>query len=335
MSYSRVFVSGVAGFLGSHIADMLIKKNYTVVGCDNLSGGDKSNVPSKTQFFNYDCSDLQKNIMSTKKVDIVVHAAAAAYEGYSVFCPNYVTQNILNNTISLLTAAIRNGVKRFIYFSSMSRYGENELPFREDLTPRPLTPYGIAKFASEQMVKQLCTTHGLEYVICVPHNIVGARQKYDDPFRNVAAIMANRMLQGLQPIIYGNGEQKRCFSDVRDTLQVFEQLITEDKACGKIINIGPDEEFITINKLAQEIAQQINFDLKPIYVSKRPNEVFHATCSSDLARKEFGYKTQYKLTETLQQIIDWIQLKGVKDFDYHILPEIEKNLPLTWRDKLF
>ncbi|MCK5760432.1 MAG: NAD-dependent epimerase/dehydratase family protein, partial [Candidatus Delongbacteria bacterium] len=207
----KIFISGVAGFLGSHLADTFIADGYKVVGCDNLIGGYLDNVPAKVEFYQYDLNFHNSIVKITKDCGIIFHCAATAYEGLSVFSPFFITKNIVQSSVSLITAAIANKAKRFVFCSSMARYGtQDTVPFTEDMTPKPQDPYGIGKFSSELFLKNLCDIHGMEYVIAVPHNIIGPRQKYDDPYRNVASIMINLMLQGRQPIIYGDGEQKRC-----------------------------------------------------------------------------------------------------------------------------
>jgi len=272
----------------------------------------------------------------TKDVDVVYHCAATAYEGLSVFSPYIVTKNIVGITTSLVTAAAVNGVKRFIYCSSMARYGTNKVPFTEDMIPKPQDPYGIGKVAGEDLVKSICDTHGMDWVIAVPHNIIGPRQKYDDPYRNVASIMINLMLQDRQPIIYGDGKQKRCFSFVQDDIDILYEMIQSKNALGQIINIGPDEEFVTINELAEIIAELLNFNLKPIYKKGRPQEVFLANCSADKARNLFNYKTKVSLKEGLESIIDYIKDRGAKKFKYHLDLEIINDLtPETWKNKLF
>ncbi|MCB0384140.1 MAG: NAD-dependent epimerase/dehydratase family protein, partial [Bdellovibrionales bacterium] len=188
---------------------------------------------------------------------------------------------------------------------------------------------------AEKTIESLCRIHQREFVICVPHNIIGPRQKYDDPFRNVAAIMINRMLQGKQPIIYGTGQQKRCFSYIKDTLQVLEQLVFADQAAGQTINVGPDEEFVTILELAQTIAEVIDFDLQPIFVDGRPGEDTFANCSADKARRMFSYETKYSLHQGIVDMVKWIQAKGPKPFQYDIEIEIKNELlPCTWREAI-
>jgi UDP-glucose 4-epimerase len=218
----------------------------------------------------------------------------------------------------------------------MARYGTNEVPFRETFTPQPQDPYGIAKHSAENLLRNLCEIHGVEYVIAVPHNIIGPRQKYDDPYRNVASIMINLMLQGRQPIIYGDGSQKRCFSFVDDDIYCLKEMVFRENVVGETINIGPDEDFITINELAKVIAELIGFDLKPIYVPGRPQEVQLATCSADKARKLLGYSTKTSLKEGLQAMIDFIKEQHTRRFRYHLdLEIISAKTPKTWTDKMF
>ena len=191
------------------------------------------------------------------------------------------------------------------------------------------------KYASELVVKQICELNNINYTILVPHNIIGPRQNYTDPYRNVIAIMINRMLQNKQPIIYGDGEQKRTFSYVDDCIYCIEQTITRDDLNGEIINIGPDEEFVTINEVAKLIAEKMQFNLKPIYVKGRPKEVKYATCSSDKARKLLGYQTKTNLSQGIDKMIEDIKEKGTKNFRYNYKIEINnENTPETWKNEL-
>jgi UDP-glucose 4-epimerase len=247
----NVLITGVAGFMGSNLADEFIKRGYSVIGIDNLIGGYKENVPEGVKFYEADLGNFDEVKDLFNGVDLVVHTACTAYEGLSVFSPALVTRNTSHITTVALSASVRAGVRKFVHMSSMARYGtQDTVPFTEDMTPKPQDPYGIAKYAAELLIKNICDTQGMEYVILVPHNIIGPRQKYDDPFRNVASIMINRMLQGKQPIIYGDGSQMRCFSFMQDVTDPLMIACETDVANGKIINIGPDEEFVTINELA-------------------------------------------------------------------------------------
>ncbi|MBR3116300.1 MAG: NAD-dependent epimerase/dehydratase family protein [Bacilli bacterium] len=331
----RIFVTGVAGFLGSHVADRMIELGYEVVGVDNLSGGFKDNVNPKVEFYEEDCNNLDKMKELIKGCDIVFHAACVAPDGYSFYSPYYITKNTFEATMSVLSASISNNVKKFVYCSSMARYGSQpKLPYTEDMDCYPVSPYGVAKLASEQVVKQLCELNNIDYVILVPHNIIGPRQNYTDPYRNVAAIMINRMLQNKQPIINGDGNQKRCFSFINDCVSCIEKAITNDNVNGEVINIGPDEEFITINELAKEIAYDLNFDLDPIYEPDRPNEIKEAMCSSDKARKLLDYETKTSFKEGISEMVEYIKSRGPKEFDYNCPLEIDNNnTPSSWRNR--
>jgi UDP-glucose 4-epimerase len=332
----KVLVTGVAGFMGSHLADEFIKRGHKVVGIDNFIGGYPENVPDEVEFWKLDLNDLESLHQPFTGVDLVVHTACTAYEGLSVFSPALVVRNTSQIITTVMSASIKAGVKKIVHMSSMARYGTQEVvPFTEDLLPLPQDPYGIAKYAGELLIKNLAETHGMKYTILVPHNIIGPRQKYDDPFRNVASIMTNRMLQGKQPIIYGDGSQMRCFSFMQDVIDPLMIACETDAVDGQIVNIGPDEEFITINELAERIAKILKFDLDPIYMPGRPQEVKHANCSADKARSLLGYKTSTTLDDGLKELVNWITSKGEKPFDYHLpLEFITEKTPKTWSEKL-
>lgn len=328
----RVLITGVAGFMGSHIADRFLSRGNYVVGIDNLIGGYKSNVPDGVEFIEEDLGNLDRVSKFFSNVDLVIHAACTAYEGLSVFSPTLVTRNTSHITTVVLTASVINRVGKIVFMSSMARYGkQDKLPFTEDMQPVPLDPYGIAKYASELLVKNICDTHNIKYAILVPHNIIGPRQKYNDPFRNVASIIANRMLMGHQPIIYGDGEQRRCFSFMSDVIDPLMRVCDTDVVDNSVTNIGPDEEFVSINELAIKIAKILNFQLNPIYYPERPQEVKLANCSAEKARKTLGYKTNMSLDDGLVELVKWIEKQGPKQFDYHLPIEIISNkTPETW-----
>jgi UDP-glucose 4-epimerase len=333
----RVFITGVAGFLGSHMADAFLAKGFEVVGIDNLIGGYRDNIPQGVTFIEGDLANLDLVTKSMQGCDLVYHTACTAYEGLSVFSPSLIAQNTFQISVNAMTAACINKVGRFVHCSSMARYGAQPVyPFTEDMTCTPQDPYGIAKYGAELMLRNMAEVHGINLVIAVPHNIVGPRQKYDDPFRNVASIMINLMLQGRQPIIYGDGSQVRCFSDIDDDVGCLMEFALNDRAVGGTFNIGPDEHPITINELAQTVARLLQFDLKPTYMPGRPQEVKFATCSANKIRDYFNYETKVSLEDSLQRMIDYISLRGVRKFEYHLPIEIQSDkTPRTWTDRLF
>ena len=330
ISPQKILITGVAGFLGSNLAEKLSIQGHKVVGVDNMSGGYKDNI----EFYNYDCCDLKKMNKVMKDINVVYHCAATAHEGLSVFSPFEITKNNYLASASVFSAAVSNKVKRIIFCSSMARYGDQKTPFTEEMKPKPVDPYAIAKVASESVLINLCELNNIEWVIAVPHNIIGPRQKYDDPFRNVVSIMINRMLQKKEPIIYGDGNQKRCFSYIDDCLSCLLPMLDQKNLNRQIVNIGPDEEYVTINNVAEICANVTGSNLKPIHKSDRPREVKEATCSADKARKLLNYKTQTSLKEGIEKTFEYIKKRGVKPFDYYIDLEIKNELtPSTWLKK--
>ena len=333
----HIFITGVAGFLGSNLADYYLKKGFKVSGCDNLIGGDLDNVDPDVVFYQGDCENLDFMTQATKdNVDVLCHAAAYAHEGLSSISPTLICNNNVTGSTSVFTASIRNKIKRIVYCSSMARYGNINIPFKEDDVLKPVDPYGVSKVAAEEILKILSKTHGVEYNIAVPHNIIGPKQKYNDPYRNVVSIMSNLILQNRQPIIYGDGKQKRCFSDIDDCIYCLDKLITDKNVVFQTVNIGPDEEFISINDLYKKISNKLQYNKEPMYFKDRPNEVKHAICSADKARKILNYKTTVSLDDSIDKVIKYIKEKGVKKFKYNYILEIQnERTPITWMEKLF
>ena len=331
---TRVLVTGAAGFLGSHLSERLSNLGFDVVGIDNMIGGYEDNVPKNIEFHKIDCCDLNKVQKIMRGIQVVYHCAATAHEGLSVFSPYEITKNNYLASVAIFSAAINEKVKRIIFCSSMARYGSQQSPFNENMKPQPVDPYAISKVASEEVLKNLCDLNNIEWVIAVPHNIIGPKQKYDDPFRNVVSIMINRMLQGKAPIIYGDGKQTRCFSYIDDCLSCLIPMLDQKNLNKETINIGPDEEFVTINKVAEICSNITGVNLSPIYKKDRPKEVKHATCSADKARKLLNYETKVDLSQGIKKTFEYIKNRGVKPFDYHIDLEIDNELtPQTWKNK--
>jgi UDP-glucose 4-epimerase len=332
----RVFVSGVAGLLGSAVAREGLAAGWDVSGIDSLLGGSADNVPAGVQWWRCDCQYTRLYGHMLEGADVVYHCAAAPYEGLSVFSPHVVADNTFSSTVSLLTAAINAGVRRFVFCSSMSRYGHQPAPFTEDLAPAPADPYAICKVAAEQMVRNLCDLHGVEWVTVVPHNIYGPGQRFWDPYRNVAGIMINRVLQGKAPVVYGDGSQRRCLSYITDVTGPLLKLATEDVA-GEVFNVGPDDDGCTMTELAELVIDLCGVPVRPEYHPARPGEVHTAHCSAAKARRVLGYEPQVGLKDGLAQYIGWIRERGPRPFDYHLPLEITRSrlrVPRTWSERL-
>lgn len=330
----KIYITGIAGFLGSHLAKRMLSLGHQVAGNDNMIGGEKDNLPEGIKLDLTDCCDYERMLENIRGYDVVYHCAATAHEGLSVFSPNFITKNIYQASVATITAAIQNKIKRFVYCSSMARYGHQKTPYTEDMKPLPVDPYGIAKVAGEETLKLLSEVHGMEYNIAVPHNIVGPNQKYDDPYRNVMSIIINRNLQGKPAIIYGDGEQTRCFSYIDDVIYCLEKLALDENIKGETINVGPDEESSSINNLASLISNTTGYNGKPEYVPDRPQEVKHATCSADKARRLLDYETKTSLKDAVIKTTEYIKNRGVRPFKYNLpLEIINDKTPKTWTNK--
>jgi len=329
----KYLVTGCAGLVGSHLCEELLKRGHIVYGIDNLSIGTIENIPKGVIFYEADLNSgsFVDGIFSIIRPDIVHHCACWAYEGLSQFCPRLVTENTYNIMLNVLVSSIKYKVKRFIQYSSMAVYGNQTPPFVEFMERKPTDVYGVAKAAAEQSLEILSQVHGIQYTILRPHNIIGEHQLVD-PYRNVAMIFMNRIMQGKPPIIYGDGEQKRAFSYIKDAIPAM--IRAEKIKSGKIINIGPTEEF-TVNYLAEVILREFDSKLKPIHVADRPREVKNAWCSNYEARRSLGYKTKTTFEEAIHKMAVWAKKQGPREFKYLENLELEGNLvPKTWKDKL-
>ena len=337
---TQVFITGVAGLLGSTLARILsIKGGYDIVGCDTFIGGIKENVPPTVKLYDIDILNYDALKEAMKHTDIVFHTAALPYEGLSVFSPKITVESIVPGTVSVAAAALANDVKLFINCSSMARYGAQKPPFIETMPTAPQDPYGLAKVQAEQHLALLNKLHGLNYVTLVPHNVIGKGQRYYDPFRNVVGIMINRCLQKKPIIVYGDGEQKRSFSDAGDCIRAVVTIMDSTRdICGEVYNIGPHKNEISIKDLAYKVGHHCETYPTLEYFPDRPAEVKNAFCSSEKIMREFNYNTAISMDETIAEMVKWIKKtagpKG-KPFEYHLNLEFTRdNTPKTWMEQL-
>tara|TARA_Y100001963_G_scaffold151757_1_gene235205 strand:+ start:1464 stop:2483 length:1020 start_codon:yes stop_codon:yes gene_type:complete len=336
----NVFVTGIGGLLGSTLAKRLyFKDGYSVSGCDNFIGGIRSNILKTQEFDEIDILDYKKLKIAMEGADIVFHTAALPYEGLSVFSPKVTAESIVSGTLSVASAALHNNVKLFINCSSMARYGAQIPPFTEDMPTAPEDPYGLAKVQAEQHLALLNKLHGLNYVTLVPHNVIGKGQRYYDPFRNVVGIMINRCLQGKRIVIYGDGSQKRSFSDVNDCIDAVVTMMESTRdICGNVYNIGPHQNEMSIKELAFKVGQHCEVYPTLEHFPDRPAEVKNAFCSSAKIMAEFNYNTKVKTDQTIAEMVEWIKKDSGphgKPFEYHLDLEFTRdNTPKTWTEQL-
>lgn len=339
----KIWITGICGFLGSHLAEALLAEGHFICGNDNMLCGDIRNLPNSNLGLRFvvdedgagiDCCDYDEmfEALSEYKPDVLIHCAATPSEGFSVFSPHFITQNVAEASVATFSAAIAAGVKRIVYLSSMARYGKGKPPFKETDPTAPIDPYGIAKVYAEDQLRTLCEAHGVKWSIVVPHNIIGTRQQIT-PYRNVVSIFLNRLKLGMPVYIYGDGNQKRSFSPVADCLHSLMRVVKGDADSG-IVNIGPDGNEITINELLSICEQVTGKTAKRVYLAPRPltDTVTEAYCSSDKARQLLGYNPQQSLCDCIEQMS--AEMKPAP-FIYNFPIEIKsEKLPKTWAEKL-
>lgn len=330
---AKIMCTGVAGFIGSHVQDALIKKGHTVIGIDNMSGGFWRNINPETTFEPIELCDSHsvERIFKKYKPEIVYHLAADATEGRSQFTPLSATRNNLLASVNTFTSAIRNGAKKIIFTSSMSVYGDQKPPFDESMETRPVDVYGVNKAATEKILQILCEVHGVDWLILRPHNVFGERQNIRDAYRNVVGIFMNRIMHHKSPLIYGDGKQVRSFTYIDNITPCFIKALDVSK---KIINIGPIETQ-TINHLSQVILTAFDSPLRSESVADRPREVKYAHCTNDEAIKYLGYKTKVSFEEGIKRMVKWAKELGPQEMVYlDNLELVNSKTPITWQERL-
>jgi UDP-glucose 4-epimerase len=332
---ANILVTGGAGFMGSWLVDILLDKKHNVINVDDLSGGFRRNINKHSTFYKIDLRNKEKvnKLFLENEIDIVYHLAAYAAEGQSVFTPIAINESITIPMDNLLVASVNTNVKKFIFASSMSVYGTQRLPFNEKYLRSPEDPYGIAKAYCENMLENFYDAHGLNYTIIRPHNVYGPRQNIYDAYRNVLGIWMNRILRGKPPIIYGDGEQKRAFSYVEDSMISFANAGFLKKSDAEIINLG-SPEIVTINKACRLVLDAMGSDLEPIYMKGRPQEVKYAYSTTKKSEELLNHKNMHSLKEGLEEMVEWVNKVGCKEPIYGLPLEILKNAPEVWVKKM-
>ncbi len=327
----KVLVTGGAGFIGSNLVVKLIEKKYKVAIIDDFSGGSIKNCNKKSTVFKIDIRDFKKtdSVISSFKPEIVYHLAANAAENKAQFSPVDITSRNFDGSIKVLTASIRSGVRRFIFTSSIAVYGSLQAPFKEKDKAIPEDLYGVSKLAFEESLKILSKVHKFEYMIARPHNVYGPRQNMTDPYRNVVTIFMNSILQNKPYYIYGKGNQRRCFSYIDDVVEALVKC-NSSKFSGMTFNIGSDSDY-SVKELSDLILKITKSNLKPIYISERPQEVKIAISDHKLSKKYLKYKDKTTLQKGLTKTWEWVQSEGHKKPRFNAVEIDSPLLPENWR----
>lgn len=327
----KILITGVAGLLGSRLADWIIDNvpEATVIGIDNLSGGYIENVNPKVIFYDINCtSDYLSVLFYRYKPDYVYHFAAYAAEGLSPFIRKYNYENNVIATANIINQCINHNVKRLVFTSSMAVYGNGKAPFDEKDQPQPIDPYGIAKYACELDIKVAGEQHGLDWCIIRPHNVYGIKQNIWDKYRNVLGIWMYQYMNGEPMTIFGDGEQKRAFSYIDDSLRPLwkaSQLLSCSK---EIINLG-GTQYYTINE-ANEILRTVINGGTTVYKEQR-HEVKEAHPTWSKSVELLDYKDNIPLYEGLTIMWEWVQKQPKRERFQWENYEVDKGIYSFWK----
>ncbi|MEW5976942.1 MAG: NAD-dependent epimerase/dehydratase family protein [Acidobacteriota bacterium] len=327
----RTLVTGGAGFIGSHVTEELVTAGHDVVVLDDLSGGFIDNVPGGVRFVqgSIDDAELVSKVFGLEKFDYVFHLAAYAAEGLSHYIKRFNYTNNLIGSVNLINASINNGVKCFVFTSSIAVYGSSpELPMTEETSAHPEDSYGIAKLAVEQELKVCKEIFGLDYIIFRPHNVYGERQNIGDKYRNVVGIFMNQILQNKPMSVFGDGSQTRAFSYIGDVAPLIAKAIDVPKAYNQVFNIGADQPY-SVNELALAVARAMQVHPQIVHLPAR-SEVINAFSSHEKVESVFGGRESYSLDEGLSRMAKWVRKHGARSSLEFEGIEVMKNFPKAW-----
>jgi UDP-glucose 4-epimerase len=328
---SSVLVTGGAGFIGSHLAEALVRRGHSVVVLDDLSGGFADNLPGTIVLTRGSILDVEllNRLFVEHVFDYVYHLAAYAAEGLSHFIKRFNYTNNVVGSVNLINAAVNFNVKGFVFTSSIAVYGDGGgRPMDEATRPQPQDSYGIAKFAVEQELGACRDMFGLDYIIFRPHNVYGPRQNIGDRYRNVVGIFMNQILQGKPMTIFGDGTQTRAFSYIDDVVPAMAEAIEKPDAWNQIFNIGADQPY-ALNDLARRVAGVMNVEPAIVYLPAR-HEVHHAHSTHQKVRQVFGRQRETSLEDGLRTMAAWVRTRGARSSMPYQEIEVPKNLPAVW-----
>jgi UDP-glucose 4-epimerase len=309
-------VTGIAGFIGSSIARELLRRGESVRGIDNFSTGKPgtlADIRARIDFREVDLLDVASLAEACRDADYVLHQAAIPSVPRSVADPLETNRANIDGTLNLLVAARDAKVKRVVYASSSSLYGDTpELPKREDMTPNPISPYAVSKLTGEYYMTSFYRVYGLETVSLRYFNVFGPYQDPTSMYSGVLAIFISRMLAGAQPTINGDGEQSRDFTFIENTVQA--NLLAchapANAVAGRAFNVATQRR-VTLNQTYSLLQTLTGYSGAAKYGPERSGDIKHSLADITLAEKYLGYKPAIDFEEGLKRTVAWYRERAV------------------------
>ena len=307
-------ITGIGGFIGSSLARELLQRGEQVRGVDNFSTGRRENIAqilSQIDFQEADLLDLDAMKLACSGADYIFHQAAIPSVPKSVLDPIGSNRANVDGTVNVLVAAREANVKRVIYAASSSAYGDTPtLPKHERMTPDPISPYAVAKLASERYMISFYRCYGLETVALRYFNIFGPRQDPSSPYSGVLAKFITQMLSGEQPTIFGDGEQSRDFTYIDNAVEanLLACKAPAEQVAGKVFNVATGRR-ITLNQTFKLLQKLTSYSGSPIYAAERGGDIKHSLADISSAEEHLGYKPKVEFEEGLRRTVDWYRRK--------------------------
>jgi nucleoside-diphosphate-sugar epimerase len=303
-------ITGVAGFIGSSLAHALVARGERVRGVDNFATGKRQNVAEldgRIEFIEGSVEDSALMRNACEGVEYIFHEAALASVPRSVSDPLATNRANIDGTLNLLWSAKNAGVKRVVYAASSSAYGDTPtLPKHEGMIPNPISPYAVSKLAAEHYMTSFYRVYGLETVSLRYFNIFGPRQDANSQYSAVLAKFITVMLEGAQPVIYGDGEQSRDFTYIDNAVQANLLACTapKERACGKAFNVATGRRF-SLNQTFEILKTHTGYAGTAKYDTERAGDVKHSLADVGAAKEALGYEPLVHFEEGLRRTVEW------------------------------
>jgi nucleoside-diphosphate-sugar epimerase len=306
--FKRALVTGGAGFIGSHLVEALVSTGCRVAVLDNLSSGKYTNLEhleGQFSFFPEDIRNRPALDAAVENCEVIFHLAAVVSVPQTI--ENPVDSAAVNDmgTIHVLDAACRKRVKRVVISSSCAVYGDDPgLPKRENMHPKPLSPYAAQKLAAEYYAKVFYELYGVEAAVLRYFNVYGPRQDPSSPYSGVISIFMTKVLQNDPAVIHGDGNQSRDFIYVQDVVRANLLAATAENPGGQVINIGSGGS-VTINDLWKSVCAISGRSLEPQYIDKRPGDIVKSLAGVDKAKALLGFECEVSFKKGLELTFEW------------------------------